>query len=372
MRILFVIRSLNRGGAELQLVLLATEMAKQGIHVEIATFYNDNALTEVLTKHEVNLISLSKKSRWDMLSPLLELVKVLKSQKTVVLFSFMTSANIVAILLKLITPKQRVIIGIRASNMSEGNYDAFTHFTIWVESQLMRFADAVIFNSYAAAGHYQRSIKSAKSFVIHNAIDTEKFLIPSKKNFTLRKKFSIAPETKIIGVVARIDPMKGFQNLFLAAYHLLSYRQDFIFLCIANGTEVLKSSIKHRCKMIGVADHFIFLDQTENLEFFYPQLDLLTLSSSFGEGLPNVIVEAMACGTKCVATDVGDVNKIIFDETAIVAPNKPIELAHAINKHLDKPSKKTDKQRLRNHVAKNFSVDKMVASTLRVIDEVEY
>jgi glycosyltransferase involved in cell wall biosynthesis len=347
--------------------LLAKEMVKRDLHVEIATFYDDNTLSNVLEKYGVNVISLSKKSRWDMLSPLLELVKLLNRQKNLLLFSFMTSANIVAILLKLLIPKQKVIIGIRASNMSAGNYDTFTRLTVWVETQVMRFANAVIFNSHSAKDLYQSSVKNSKAFVIHNAVDSEKFQLPVKQSTALREKFSIADDTKIIGVVARVDPMKGYSNLFLATFHLLKYRKDFVVLCVASGSESEKSSLKQKCEMTGVSDHFIFLDPTDKLEFFYPQLDLLALTSSFGEGLPNVLIEAMACGTKCVATDVGDVNKIIFDKTAIVAPDNPIMLAHAMNKHLDKPLDKNDKRRLRKHMTQKFSLEKMVTSTLRVI-----
>ena len=94
---------------------------------------------------------------------------------------------------------------------------------------------------------------------------------------------------------------------------------------------------------------------------------MLALTSSFGEGLPNVLIEAMACGTKCVATDVGDVNKIIFDETAIVAPDNPVKLAYAMNIHLDEPLGKNEKIILRKHIIQKFSLEKMVTSTLQVI-----
>ena len=62
MKILLLIRSLDRGGAELQMVLLAKEMAKRGLHIDIATFYDDNSFSDVLEKHGVNVISLSREA----------------------------------------------------------------------------------------------------------------------------------------------------------------------------------------------------------------------------------------------------------------------------------------------------------------------
>ena len=92
-------------------------------------------------------------------------------------------------------------------------------------------------------------------------------------------------------------------------------------------------------------------------------LDIYVQSSSYGEGFPNVVAESMACGTPCVATDVGDASFIIGKTGWIVSPNNPIELAKAIEKALCELGTKDWKKRcnkVRLRIKENFDVIKML------------
>ena len=99
-------------------------------------------------------------------------------------------------------------------------------------------------------------------------------------------------------------------------------------------------------------------------------LDLATLSSSFGEGFPNVIGEAMACGVPCVSTDVGDTARIINDASRIVPRGDASALAAAWSATLALPRDVAAAKNTagRERIVEAFSVEAMVARTTALYD----
>jgi glycosyltransferase involved in cell wall biosynthesis len=100
-------------------------------------------------------------------------------------------------------------------------------------------------------------------------------------------------------------------------------------------------------------------------------LDLHILSSSFGEAFPNVVAEAMLCGTPCVVTDVGDAALIVGESGWIVPPKEPQSLANSIiqafqEKQTNQQAWLLRKEACRSRIVDNFSMEKMKESYRRV------
>ena len=116
-------------------------------------------------------------------------------------------------------------------------------------------------------------------------------------------------------------------------------------------------------KKLKLSNHVKLLGQKDNISEVMNGLDVHVLSSSYGEGFPNVVAESMACGTPCIVTDVGD-SAFIVDKTGwVVPPKNSIKLSKAIEKALYEKStvkwnKRCNKARLR--VKENFSIGKMI------------
>jgi glycosyltransferase involved in cell wall biosynthesis len=102
----------------------------------------------------------------------------------------------------------------------------------------------------------------------------------------------------------------------------------------------------------------------EDTPFLFAAFDVATLSSSYGEGFPNVLAEAMASGTPCVATDVGDAAQILGEVGLLVPPGQATKLAVAWLQLLAEPSSLAERRRLqaRDRVEQNFSIAQMIAA----------
>src|SRR5690349_16733019 len=119
--ITFLVRSLDIGGAERQLVELATGLHRAGWGVEVITFYGKGPLEHQLQTARVPLFCLDKRGRWDVLC-LLKLARRLRRDKPDIVHGYLPLPNI---LLSMLRPsvRTRVVWGIRASNMDLARYD---------------------------------------------------------------------------------------------------------------------------------------------------------------------------------------------------------------------------------------------------------
>jgi len=116
MKILFLARQLNIGGAERQLVTLANDLAARGHEVVIASYYPGGALSKKLDSGRVRLISLGKRSRWDLLYLYIRLMRVMRQERPAVLHGWMLTQNIIATPLRIFNPKVRLFWCVRSSN----------------------------------------------------------------------------------------------------------------------------------------------------------------------------------------------------------------------------------------------------------------
>jgi glycosyltransferase involved in cell wall biosynthesis len=103
----------------------------------------------------------------------------------------------------------------------------------------------------------------------------------------------------------------------------------------------------------------------------YNSFDIATLSSSFGEGFPNVLGEAMACGTPVAATDVGDVRLIAGELGEVVAPERPDLLCEAWRRLRQRLAQDPAllKRASRDRIIANYTLDRMVRRTEHILSQ---
>jgi glycosyltransferase involved in cell wall biosynthesis len=144
----------------------------------------------------------------------------------------------------------------------------------------------------------------------------------------LRQSLTIPPDAPVIGMVARYDPIKRHHRFIEAAQLFIKIKPDARFILVGEGVDKTNTNLTRLIKAFSLEQHFHLLGYQSCLPDIYPAFDIHTLSS-YSEGFPNVIGEAMACGVPSVTTDVGDAATIIGDTGKLVPVGQPQSLANA-------------------------------------------
>ena len=323
MKILFFIRSLEIGGSQRQLAMLAGGLAQRGHDVAVAVLYGGNAMEGALAHAGARVVALNKTGRWDVAAPLWRLRRLFRSERADAVYSFLTTQTTLAALLLPPSSATRLVFGVRSAAMELQNYDTLSGLMFRLEAVLSRRADLVITNARAGrADAVARGLPADRIAVVPNGIDTEAMRPDRRAGHALRAAWGIDDNEFVVGMVARLDPMKDHATFIAAAAEFLRTHPDARFVCIGDGPPAYREQLEALAHSRGLEGRIRWTGEMNELRAVYNAFDIATLSSAFGEGFPNVIGEAMACGVPVVATNVGDTALVIGDYGEIVPPRR--------------------------------------------------
>ena len=334
------------------------------------TFYRGGVYENEFNNTNVRLLCLEKKGRWDLLPFLIRLVRVLRLESPKVIYSFLGVSNILAVVMRPAFKSGRIIWSIRASNMDLKQYDRLSRWSYWLECRLARFSDLIIANSHAGMKFaVENGFPKEKITIIPNGIDTKHFDIDEATDNALREKWGIAGDERIIGVVGRIDPMKGIPTFLKAATLIRKYNLPVRFVWVGTGETTYEKSMHQLASQLGLDDLLVWAGPHTDMVAVYNAFDIASSTSSYGEGFPNVLGEAMACGIPCVVTDVGDSAVVVGDTGMVVAPQDSKALADAWGNMLSLDNAQLGEKGIdaRNRVVKEFSVNVLIKNTEKLL-----
>ncbi|MCU1266149.1 MAG: glycosyl transferase group 1 [Acidobacteria bacterium] len=332
-RLTFLVRSLDFGGAQRQLVTLAKALDKTQFDVSVLTFYSGQPLEQELKNSGVRIISLDKRGRWDLFPFLRRLLREAKLLHPDILHGYLDIPNLLALLLKPFI-HARVVWGVRAADMELRHYDWLRRLAARLERFLSRFPDLIIVNSVAALKyHIARSFPASRLMMIPNGIDTEVFRPDLSARVRMRSEWNIAEDTRLIGTVGRIDPVKDLPIFLQAAAIVCGQMTDARFICVGTGRAEYVQELKTLAADLDLADRVIWAEARLDTPGIYSAIDLL-VSSSRSESFPNAVAEAMSCGVPCIVTDVGDSALLVGEGGMVVPPRDAESLAAGIIRSL--------------------------------------
>lgn len=364
---LFVIRALSCGGAERQLIELVRALDKGRFGVVVATFYDGGPLAaELRAVPGVRAVSLGKRGRWDLARFLVRFAWLARRLRPDVAHGYMGVSNELTLLARLLCGC-RAVWGIRGSACDFRAYNDWARgFAHWLGGRLSRFADGIIVNSESGRrAHRAQGYAGGRMRVIHNGIDTTRFRPDAEAGRRIREQWGIAPQTPLIGMIARLDPMKDHPVFLRAAAWLLRRKKEVRFVCVGNGPATRLRALRELAGELGIADRVQWFSASEEVAAIYNALTVATLCSRFGEGFPNVLAEAAACGIPTVATDVGDAAVIVDDPARIVPPGCPERLAQAWEPLLEESetARTLRARQQRERIAREFGLARLARRT---------
>jgi glycosyltransferase involved in cell wall biosynthesis len=323
-RICHVITDLNAGGAERMLVNLVTRLDRSRFSNEVISLIEPGLMVGELEAANIPVTNLDMRRGRPSISGMGALVRRLRQSRPHVIQSWLYHADLAATLASWSVPGTPLVWNLRCSDIPKRSGASSLDRLVRLLARISRLPRAVIVNSGKGREfHCEFGYRPRRWALIPNGVDTTRFRPNSDARSVIRNEIGIAPDALVIGLVARFHPMKDFPTFFQAAARFARTRDNAYFVLCGDGVDRDNDAVLNMVGEAGLHDRVRLLGARDDMQDVYPAFDTLALSSAYGEGFPNVLIEAMACGIPCVATDVGDSRAIVADTGVVVPPRDP-------------------------------------------------
>ena len=326
-RIAFCITDLDPGGAERALFQLVTRLDRSRWHPAVFGLAPEGSLAADLRAAGIAVECLGAKNARS-LGVIWKLASSLKQFKPALLQTFLFHANLAGRFAAKLAGVPRVFSGIRVAEKRSA-------IPLWLDRWTNFLVDKNICVSQAVA-HFTETragIARRKITVIPNGVDVDRFANASRADLS---QFGIPNGSRTLVTVGRLDRQKGLSSLLEAAQTIIPQFDNLHFLLVGEGPErsMLESQIKER----GVVNRVHLAGWRPDVPAIMKGATALVLSSLW-EGMPNVVLEAMAAGLPVIATQVEGIDELVLPEITgnTVPSNSPTDLAAAIAKLLQDP-----------------------------------
>ncbi|MDR5638513.1 MULTISPECIES: glycosyltransferase [unclassified Thermosynechococcus] len=362
-KILHIITSLSDGGAEAVLYRLITHDREDEHYVLSLT--SEGKYGSLLRELGVDVTALGMPRGRLTAAGLMGLWRAVRRVQPDVVQTWMYHADLLGGLVGRMTGVP-VVWGIRNTTLEPGKSARNTRLVARLCGRLSRRLPVRIVACAEAAVevHAALGYDRHRMVVIPNGYDLNRFAPDDEARKRLRDEWQVSDDLPLIGMVARFDPQKDHGNLIAALAELA--RRGVAFRAVLVGTDVTLQNreLAHAVQAAGLSERVQLLGPRTDVPVVMNALDVHVLSSAYGEAFPNVLAEAMACGTPCVATDVGDAARIV-GETGWIVPTKDSAalaqaLVAALTARMDRGNWIKRQSACRARIGEHFSIEAMV------------
>ena len=367
--VLHIITGLSDGGAEAVLFRLATYDAS---HQHVVISLGGKAKYGPLLEDKgVRVHCLNMPRGRITLGGLRKLFSILRQERPDIVQTWMYHANLLGGVAARLSGLRDIYWGLHHTTLVPGTTGASTRAVDWLCARLSGWVPKGI---VACARETQRvhvdnGYDASKFTIIPNGYDVSVFAPNQLSGGRLRDALGIARGTPLVGLVGRWDPLKDHANLFAALQTVRGGLPDMRLVLAGMGCEPGNADLRRLLQNFSLDACTHLLGRRSDVPALMNAMDIHVLSSS-SEAFPNVVAEAMACGTPCVVTQVGDAASIVGDTGWSVPPKNPDALAQAISEALrereDGHRWSARQAAARQRIVDEFSLPTMVARYQKV------
>lgn len=331
MKVLHIITGLQDGGAEGVLYRLVTNDIDNEHHVISLT--PGGKYRKLLVNAGCKVTSLNMKGFFSLFAAIWRLISILRKEQPSVVQTWMYHADLIGGFIARLFCEARVVWGIRHSNHSDAS--KVIRYLAVISAKLSTWIPyKIVCCSEVAAQHHQAIGYSTDKFVIiPNGYDFSSLRDVAGAKQIFLNELGLDSDTFLIGCVARWNEQKDHNNLLAALPAPM--QNNFHCLLVGSGCTEDNVELTRLIEKYDLTDCTSLLGARNDIPMIMSALDLHVLPSSHGEAFPNVVAEAMACGTPCVVTDVGDAAMIVSEYGWVVSPRNSRDLSNAIFDALD-------------------------------------
>jgi len=328
-RVVHIITGLSQGGAEASLYRL---IRTSGMHWDtvVISLADEGYYGEKLRSLGVTVLCCRMRAPHQLVGGFIRLLRFLRRSRPHVVQTWMYHANLLGGVAARLLGVRAIVWGIRNTHLYEGGVSWSARAAAGLSAALSKRVPRLIISCsvQAAAEHRRRGYADDRMVIIPNGYDCAQLRRDAAAGERLRSAWGALPPTFLLGMVARWDPLKDHANLF-AALQLLRADDQVRCVLIGPGMDASNARLQQLLRRYQLHSQVVLAGAHDDIAAVMSALDVHVLSS-VSEAFPNVVAEAMACGTPCVVTDVGDAAAIVGDTGWCVPPRDPAALCAAL------------------------------------------
>jgi glycosyltransferase involved in cell wall biosynthesis len=351
-RILFVIPTLDRAGAEKQLASLATRLPRSEFSVEVCAMTRGGPYGAPLEAAHIPVRVLDKRMKIDPVAAW-RLGRLIGRERYDIVHTWLFSANCYGRAMAFRHKVPIVIASERCADHWKGPAE------LAMDRWLAGRTDAIVVNARAVARFYEScGLEPAKLVVIPNGIAWAP--PPDVNRAEVLAEFDLPGNARVLGFVGRLWPQKRVRDLIWAVEVIRNIKPEVHALIVGDGPERLE--LVDFAEKVAIQEKIRFAGARDDVPRLLAVMDILVLPSEF-EGMPNAIMEAMAAGLPVVASNIpGNDELVIEGQTGFLVPVGDTKaLATRINQLLDDDVlRKSFGQAGQERVRTAFTMEQMV------------